>query len=319
MSAPYPLATVFTAPDTDPGKERYTCSFHWFRAADGRIVGLDVVRSEDEKQRMALRVFVAARDGAVRAMIHEAPVADWAPFEVAVRGAAVARTAGRDVLGRGENWVAGSVAAASDPRGISSAAFELDLTIEAPGLGPARLGRPALRMSVIDYPSVHYRGFVQLDGERLAIDAEGSASVHFGLRLVHYVFLASVPDPARPDAPQILLAAAQQDDLPVGGVLLGDRSVIYAYGRSGVPPVMLHAATLDSPSIPVGWGASIELSDVRVIAHTLLDEPTRTASAQATLVRPAPTFTDMERTERLDLGRVMVDCRNDAEALVLPG
>jgi hypothetical protein len=319
MSAPLPLSTVFTAPDAGPDKEKYTCTFHWFRTADGRIVGLDVVRSEDDKQRMALRVFVAARDGAVRALIHEAPISDWAPFEVTDRAAVVARTAGRDALGRGEGWVAASVAAASDPRGITSASLDLDVVVEAPGLGPGRLGRPVLRMSVIDYPIVRYRGTLELDGERLAIDAEGSASVHFGVRLVRYLFLTSVADALNPDAPQILLAAAQQDDLPVGSSLLGDRSVIYAYGRSGVPPLMLDVATLGSSSIPVGWGASVELSDLHVIAHALLDEPTRTANAQATLVRPSPTPADPDRREHLDLGRVMVDCRSDAEGLILPG
>jgi hypothetical protein len=143
--------------------------------------------------------------------------------------------------------------------------------------------------------------------------------MHFGVRLVHYVYTTSVPDPTSPSAPQILLGAAQQDDLEVGGVLLGDRSIVYAYGREGVPPVMLHTTRLDGPSIPVGWGASIELSDARVVAHTYLDEPTRTASARAKLVRPSPTLTDVERREEIDLGRVIVECRNDTEARILPG
>lgn len=319
MPAPLPFSKVFTAPDAGPGKQKYTCTFHWFRAADGRIVGLDVVRSEDEEQRFALRVFVAERSGAMRALIHEAPIPDWAPFEVTDRRLVASRALGRDALGRGEGWVAASVAAASQPKGIHSASFDLDVEVESDGLGPGRLGRPELRMSVLDYPKAHYRGFITIDGERLDIDARGPASVHFGLRLVHYVFLTTVPDPLLPAAPQIVLAGAQQDDLPVGGALLGDRTVVYAFGHNGAPPVMLDVGTLDRPRIPVGWGAAVELSDVRVIVHRLLDEPTRTANAQAVLVRPAPTLADLDHHDRLDLGRVMVDCRNDTEGLLLPG
>jgi hypothetical protein len=317
MSDPYPFTERFTAPDTDPGKEPYTCSFHWFRAADGRIVGFDEIRSDDQ-QHLGLRVFVAGDDGSVRALIHLAPLDAWAPFEVTDRQSVTARASGRDALGRGEGWVAGSVAAANDPRGITSASFDLDISVEAPGLGPGRLGRPLLRMSVLDFPSVRYRGWVEIDGERLAIDAEGTASLHFGQRLIEYAYLATVADARRPGAPGILLAAARKDDLPVGGALLGDLDVIYAFGHGGVPPVMLHAGTIVGPSIPVGWGASIELSDARVIPHDLLGLPTRTACARATLVRPSPTLTDLGREERLDLGRVMVDCRGASQLPLLP-
>lgn len=318
MSAPLPFSSVFTAPDDGPSKEAYTCSFHWFRATDGRIIGMDVVRSED-KHKLALRVFACERDGTLRALLHEAPLPSWAPFEVAARQSVSTRAAGRDVMGRGENWVAGSVAAAADPRGIKSTSFDLQLTVEKPGLGPGSLIRPAVRMSVLDYPMIRYHGFVTIDDERLTIDSLGSASVHFGQRLVEYVFLASVPEQAHPDAPQILLAAAKQDDVAVPVSLLGDSSVIYAYGRGGVPPVMLHAATLDSPNIPIGLGTTIELSDASIITHQLLDEPTWTASVQATLVRPAPALDDVTRHERIELGRVMIDCRGAAQSRVMPG
>jgi hypothetical protein len=82
---------------------------------------------------------------------------------------------------------------------------------------------------------------------------------------------------------------------------------------------MIHLGRIDGPSIPVGWGASIELTEARPVVHTLLEVPTITASARATLVRPAPTLTDLSHTERLDLGRVMVDCRGDVTAKLFPG
>lgn len=317
MPAPLPFSERFIAPDSGPGTEPYTCSFHWFRAADGRIVGINAVRSDDTGCLM-LRVFVAGDDGAMRALIHRAPLAAWAPFATTARERVVTRASGLDALGRGEGWVAGSVAAASNPRGITSASFNLDITVEAPGLGPGRLGRPELRMSVLDFPVVHYRGHVTLDGEQLAIDAEGTASLHFGQRLVEYVYLATVADVRSPGAPAVILAAAGGSDLPVGGALLGDVDVIYAFGRNGVPPVMLHAAAIAGPSIPVGWGASIELADARVIPHDMLGEPARTASARATLVRPAPTLTNLAHTERTDLGRVMIDCRGPSQLRLLP-
>ena len=265
-----------------------------------------------------LRLFVAGDDGTMRALLHCAPNAAWAPFEIVDRRGVAARASGKDALGRGDGWVAGSVAAASDPRGITSASFDLDVSVEAPGLGPGRLGRPELRMSVIDFPVVRYRGHVEIDGERLAIDAEGTASLHFGQRLVAYVYLGTVADARRPTAPAIVLAAARGDDLPTGGALLGDVSVIYAFGRNGVPPVMLHAGTIDGPRIPLGWGTSIELSDARVVPHDLLGEPARTASVHATLIRPAPTLTDLARTETIDLGRVMIDCRGAAQTRLFP-
>ena len=74
MRAPLPFAERFVAPDAGAGKEPYTCSFHWFRAADGRIVGIDAIRSDDTGNLM-LRVFLAQDDGALRALIHRAPLA----------------------------------------------------------------------------------------------------------------------------------------------------------------------------------------------------------------------------------------------------
>ena len=37
----------FVAPDSGPHNLPYTCSFHWFRAPNGQLIGVDVVRSDD--------------------------------------------------------------------------------------------------------------------------------------------------------------------------------------------------------------------------------------------------------------------------------
>ena len=69
----------FLAPDSGPHQLPYTCSFHWFHTADGQLIGVDVVRSDDMGRR-ALRVFAIGPGGDIASLILEGPSSDWAPF-----------------------------------------------------------------------------------------------------------------------------------------------------------------------------------------------------------------------------------------------
>lgn len=74
----------FVAPDSGPHKVPYTCSFHWFHTSDGRLIGLDLVRSDDMGRR-ALRVFAISSEGDLGSLILEGPSSEWAPFATDAR------------------------------------------------------------------------------------------------------------------------------------------------------------------------------------------------------------------------------------------
>ena len=107
----------FSAPDAGEGKTPYACTFHWFRLDDGRICGLDVIRSDDTGQ-LGLRVFLVGDDGKIRHLVRAAPAAAWAPFATGEKPDALGGDA--EVLGRGPGWIAGHARAEASPGGIVS-------------------------------------------------------------------------------------------------------------------------------------------------------------------------------------------------------
>jgi hypothetical protein len=264
----------FAAPDVGPGRTPYACTFHWLPTADGRVVGLDVIRSDDSGRR-GLRAFVFERGGAIRALVHEAPAGEWAPFATDHRPAL---DGDRDVLGRGPGWVAGAVRAPG--QSLPRVRFLFEVQPAAPGL---RLRPPlggALRLRATDYLDAHTRGFIELDGERLEIDARGPLSVHHGLRLTRYAYAAAVPPGA--EGPRLVSATVGGDALRVGGPLLGSAAVTYTFGAQGLPTRSLR---LGRPrrDLPLGGGRRLVLEEVHAFPHVLLGEPTVTALARARL------------------------------------
>ena len=67
------------APDAGPDMQPYTCSYHTLRLADGRLLVLDIVRS-DNNHRRCLRVFLSDSHGKLRALNVESDSAAWSPF-----------------------------------------------------------------------------------------------------------------------------------------------------------------------------------------------------------------------------------------------
>jgi hypothetical protein len=89
----------FAVPASGPHKLPYTCSFHWFRAPNGQLIGVDVVRSDDMGRRV-LRVFaIQSGSDTVSSLLLEGPTSDWEPFAT---HAPPAMPQGKPVMGRGE-------------------------------------------------------------------------------------------------------------------------------------------------------------------------------------------------------------------------
>jgi hypothetical protein len=265
--------TSFALADAGPGRLPYTCTFHWLPIADGRVIGLDVIRSDD-CGRLGLRVFVFER-GAIRALVHDAPVTEWASFATDERPALDGE---RNVLGRGPGWVAGSVGGPGPS--ISRVRFAFEVRPAAPGL---RLRPPlghALRLTATDYLDARTTGFIELDGERLEIDARGPLSVHQGLRLTRYAYAAAVPRGA--EGVRLVSATVGGDSLRVGGACLGGAGITYGFGAQGLPERSLRLGR-PGRDVVLGGGRRLILEQVVTLPHTLLGEPTVAGFARAKL------------------------------------
>lgn len=284
----------FLAPDAGPHKLPYTCSFHWFYLPDGRLIGVDVVRSDDMGRR-ALRVFVSGADGKIAPMILEGPSSEWAPF-VTDRPPSIPQD--KPVLGRGENWLAASAVAPG--QAIQAASFVLNFKVLVPGKGTGECGLLLAHMNAMDYLRMEISGWINLNGERTDLNAViGYASMHFGDFLPNYAGVASVP-PDNLSGPGILVNVTDSDDIKHGAALLAGRSVVYGYGSGPIPGLFLTVDKLEKGIVPLG-GAHLELSDITSCPHRLLDRPTTTAVATATHV------SDSGATVRI--GRVILDFR----------
>jgi len=284
----------FLAPDSGPHKLPYTCSFHWFHVPDGRLIGVDVVRSDDMGRR-ALRVFAIRPGAAIASLVLESPSSEWAPFATA---GPPAMPQDRPVLGRGENWLAASASVSG--QSINSVSFLLEFKVLVPGKGTGECGLLLAHMNAMDYLRMEVSGWISLNGDRIDLDRViGYASMHFGDFLPNYAGIASVP-PQSLSRAGILVNVTDSDDIKHGAALIGGKSVVYGYGSGPIPALFLTVGKLEKGIIPLG-GARLELSDLKSFAHFLLDRPTTTAVASAAHV------TDNGSTVRI--GQVILDFR----------
>lgn len=292
----------FLAPDSGPHKLPYTCSFHWFYLPDGRLIGVDVVRSDDMGRR-ALRVFAVSTAGEISSLLLEGPSSEWAPFAT---DQPPVMPLDKPVLGRGENWLAASASAPG--QSIASASFLLNFKVLVPGKGTGECGLLLAHMNAMDYLRMEISGWITLNQQKIDLDRIiGYASMHFGDFLPDYAGVASVP-PQRPSSPGILVNVTDSDDIKHGAALIGGKSVVYGYGSSPIPGLFLTVGQLDKRSIPLG-GARLELSNVKGLPHFLLDRPTTTAIATASHVS--------DDGSTVSIGQVILDFRGkDYAALI---
>jgi hypothetical protein len=284
----------FLAPDSGAHKLPYTCSFHWFHTSDGRLIGVDVVRSDDMGRR-ALRVFAISPGGDIASLILEGRSSDWEPFATDNRPTLPQE---KPVLGRGENWLAASASVSG--QSINTAAFVLEFKVLVPGKGTGESGLVLAHMTAMDYLRMEVSGWISLNGSRIDLDRViGYASAHFGDFLPNYAGIASVP-PQNPSGPGILVNVTDSDDIKHGAALVGNKSIVYGYGSSPIPELFLTVGKLKKGSIPLG-GARLELSNLKGFAHFLLDRPTTTAVATATYVS--------DSGSTVPIGQVILDFR----------
>jgi hypothetical protein len=119
--------------DTGPHQTPYCCSFHWFRIADGRIVGLDLIRSDDTDQ-LGLRAWLVEADGAIKGLTYTAPTAYWVPFA----SESLPPLGGpKPALGRGLNWIAGSLHTSGQQ--LNRVVFELHVVPQSKAYNSAAL------------------------------------------------------------------------------------------------------------------------------------------------------------------------------------
>ncbi|MBK7825648.1 hypothetical protein [Nannocystis sp.] len=288
------------APDAGPDMQPYTCSYHTLRLADGRLLVLDIVRS-DNNHRRCLRVFLSDSHGKLRALNVESDSAAWSPF--ATGPADLDRS--RNVLGRNPQWVAGDVRRGDCPDlGLQHVAFELTLRVESSTLRSDTLGLALLRMTVEDHPRVYHRGWVEIDGERITIDGPGAVSVHIGEQLCNYAYIATPPsdDPA----PAVLLASVCGDNFRLLGDLLGQTCATYSYGWHGLPALSITAGSFEHP-IHLRPGHRLHLHPGPPVLHTLLGVPTITALATARYHHHNLLGDD----DNVELGQVIIEGRGE--------
>lgn len=301
--ASFAIGASFRAPDSGRHKTPYTCSFHWFRTKDFKVVGMDIIRSEDTGN-LGLRVFVFDTNGTPQSLIYEAPAKDWAEFSTSEKP----NLNGSDpVLGRGLNWVAGAVQVKN--QSINSVKFNFSVIPLTLGKGTGRLGLHFVKMNATDFPRVRTKGTLEIDGVKYDINSVGPVSIHYGDSLPDYGYVATVPNLAFSDElPELLLGSVEGDDLRVGETLVGSRAFTYAYGSRGVRQVSFHLGDFwQDGEISLGKHTSLILSDVKPVKHELLGVPTTTASARAKL--KTRSSWPWGREKIVDLGRVYLDLR----------
>lgn len=305
-----PFAPRFTAPDAGKHKTPYACTFHWFRAPDGRLIGLDLIRSDDTGK-LALRAYIQGKDGSFHGWIHESASSSWAAFAAQEKPDL---KAGRNVLGRGEGWIAGAV---RDPTQGMDVAFDLDLSPESHGLGTGRLGLKFVELNATDYPKVRVKGWVSFNGERIWIDSPAIASVHYGERLPQAAYIATFPGALSQN--RLLVASALGENLRFGERLFKKTALLYGYGAGKLPPLMFHVGGFER-GVSLGGGMRLWLMQAQSFHHDLLGVPTVTGIARAVLEKPAPGLhpKDWLRKEFVDLGEVLFDYRGAEYIKALP-
>lgn len=299
LDAPAPVVRGFRAPDSGGFVPPYTCSFHWLRTAGGRILGLDMVRSDDTGE-LILRAFRERPEGGLDGLLHAAPRQGWGAFLVDPQADLDVDADGAPTLLRQPGRVAGRVCEGAGA--LREVRFDLD--IEGDGYGLGALSLEIDHLSVYDYRHARYTGHVILDGERYEIDGPGAASVHYGAHLCRYAYLASVPRTDQPEADGLLGASIGRDDLRVGEDLLGERCLTYAWGYGHLPLFSVQVSTPEPGSLPIGRRGQVQLSEIQACDQRFLGVHTWTGTAMATYQPGAGA--------PLPLGRVVFDHRGDA-------
>jgi len=296
-----PVVEGFYPPDESPAYTAYGCSYHWFRDPHGRAISLDVIRSDDTGK-LGLRVVRENDRGGIDGISHFMPKSEWLPFRS--DGVLMARERDeRPAMARSSTLVAGHYrrrAGAESKGGIEYVRFMLSLRLEEHGFGTGQLGLGISHVVATDFLRVRYRGFVEINDERLEIDSLGSISLHSGDRLPHYAYLLTVPQLGAEGAPMMLLSAVHDDSLHAFGEHLGSRSIVYAHGRHGLPSFSVHVGELEA-AVPIGMHGQIEFTVLDSFLHDFLGEPTCTAAVDARYVPKSGT--------PIDLGRAFIDYR----------
>lgn len=297
--------SVFVGYDSGPYETPYCCSFHWLRLPDGRVLGLDVVRSGDTG-RQALRLFVVEATGAVTGFVVEGPDDTFAPFATDEPPTLDAPR----VLGRGEGWIAGYVTATD--QAFSSVRFSLRVEPECLAHSTKELfDLDLVYLASIDYTRVHTAGYVELDGTRFEVDAIGPVSVHVGERLPPYGYAATVPFGAADEGPTLLLASVSGEDVRFLGFDLRETVFTYGLGSGSVPARVYSLRDYAPLRLPVGLLGRIALTDVQTHVHRLLGEETITASADAVM--------HLAFRHPIALGRIVLDVRGAPFATLVSG
>jgi hypothetical protein len=295
--------SVFRGYDTGLLETPYCCSFHWLRLPDGRILGLDVVRSGD-MGKQALRVFVVEASGDVSGFVVEGRDDAFAPFATE----APPPLDGGPVLGRGEGWIAGRASAT----GQAFAEVTFSLQVQPHCLASSTktlLDLDLLYLAAIDYTLVHTTGFIELDGTRYELDAFGPVSVHVGEHLPPYGYAATVHPLLPGDEPSLLLVSVSGEDLRILGYDLRDTVFTYGLGGGGVPGRLFSLRDYGYQELPAGLTGRVDLRDMRQHPHRLLGQDTVTASAEATL--------HLLLESPIALGRIVFDVRGSTFLTVI--
>lgn len=283
-----------TGVDTAP----YCCSFHWLRLDDGRLVGLDVVRSDYTGQ-LGLRVLLVERDGRISGFNYESPDDQWAPFASDQRPASPPAP---PYIGRGPDWIIGHIEAPGQY--IDSVRFELDIEFETRPRSSSRLWRlNCINMGATDYEYTRTTGWLEIGGIRYAIDSVGAVSMHMGQTLPSYGYCITIPQPDNPDAPRLLLGSFSNDNLGWLGKLLPNGFFTYSFGGNGLAPLTCTLDAFARNHIPVDSSSYLRLGEVHTFVHELLGVETISATAVATL--------HGHGDEPLPLGRVLLDYRGE--------
>ena len=247
----------------------------------------------------------------MRTLIFEAPSEDWEPFYTESRPAL---GGAKPVLGRGINWIAGSVQTTGQD--VNSVSFNLDVL---PTSAPKRLGELGVffaQLASKDYLHVKLKGTVMIDGKTFDVESEGLTSVHYGTRLPSYGWGSTIPNPHNPGAPRVFFSSMRGDNLRVGKKLLQGKALTYSYGQRIGWGLKISEAKYDYHTIPLCgfwlWKTTLELTNTQMIKHKLLGADTITATAEAALCGWYPIWNIAStwfRNRKLTVGRMALDFR----------
>lgn len=293
-----PQEERFLPPDFSPHYTPCVSSHHVFCGPDGNLIAIGMVRSDDTGT-LGLRVVRERSDGGLDGLSHIAAQTSWAAFrrDGALPSDSVSH---RPLISRGSQAISASYESRNTDSPIHSVHFSLSLELLEKGIGMGQLGLRLRHLIATDFLRVRYRGTMELNGDRLAIDSVGSLSLHVGDRLTQYGYLVTIPNTTKNRPPLLLVLAAQDEALHVLGEPVGPQCLVYGLGQNGLPSCALHIGLL-GPDLLFGNVGQIALRDARSFGHDFLGQPTVSAVVRATLL--------FKHGATLSLGRAFFDAR----------